>query len=84
MAYMDYMDLDVCRLRKAVKLNHSLSHSEWCGLLYLLSLAIITSYSEVIMCLFVSMFVTMFVQTIYLWKTGATQTVFCKYIIGDV
>ena len=22
---MDYMDLDVCRLRKAVKLNHSFS-----------------------------------------------------------
>ena len=26
MAYMDYMDLAVCCPRKAVKLNHSLTH----------------------------------------------------------
>ena len=26
----------------------------------------------------------MFVQTIYLWRTGATQTIFCRYIVGDV
>ena len=52
-----------------------------------------TRVSEVIMfspcvfvCLFfcVSMFVTMFVRTIWLWRTGATQTIFCKYIVGDV
>ena len=51
----------------------------------------ITRDSEVIMfspcvfvCLCVSMFVTMFVRTIELWRTGATQTIFCRYIVGDV
>ena len=47
--------------------------------------------SEVIMfppgvfvCLYVSMFVTMIVRTIYPWKTGATQTIFCRCIVGDI
>ena len=26
MAYMDYMDTDICCLKKAFKLNHSLTH----------------------------------------------------------
>ena len=52
---------------------------------------IIPRVSEVIMfsprvfvCDFVSVFITMFVRTIELWRTGATQTIFCRYIVGDV
>ena len=54
---------------------------------------VITRVSEVVMfspcvfvclCVCVSMFVTMFVRTIWLWRTGATQTIFCRYIVGDV
>ena len=30
-AYMDYMDLDVRCPRKAIKLNHSLTHMETCN-----------------------------------------------------
>ena len=53
----------------------------------------VTRDSEVIMfspCVFVcvcvclSMFVTMFVRTISLWRTGAKQTIFCRYLVGEV
>ena len=34
-------------------------------------------------CVCVCVFVTMFVRTNKLWRTGATQTVFSRYIVGD-
>ena len=51
--------------------------------------------NEVLHCVFVclcvcvcvsvclSMFVTMFVRTISLWRTGATQIIYCRYIFWD-
>ena len=38
----------------------------------------------VFVCVCLSMFVTMFVRTIQLWKTGATHTIYCRCIVGDV
>ena len=81
-------DIKVCQVDSRSNLMLSLSPiNAWFALF-------ITCDSEVIMfsrsfCLFVCVrlcvfFVTLFVRTILVWKTGVRHTVFCRYASGDV